>query len=214
MKKTLIGLAIVMASFTAATSISVATTAHAASPACGDSCMTLTSEAYGPGYVSSVLPARMRFTAPPVIMAPSGPYQDEDFQAMYLGPVSVLYHDGIVSSAVELNWSDDGAYEYVYAPGGKVSSLCLGVGSTAVQGTPVTLEPCGVSARTVWVVMANSWSRVFTPLINGTDTRLFNPFVLTAGSDNGQLTMDQLIVYLGRVPVYGQMWRDFYGAIS
>jgi hypothetical protein len=176
--------------------------------------MTLTSEAYGPGYVSSVVTSRLRLTTPPVVLAPSGPYETEDFQVSDLGPASVLYHDGIVPLAVGANWGNDPAYEYIYAPGGKASSLCLGIGSTAVQGTPVTLQPCGVTGRTVWVAMENSWSRVFTPLINGSDTRFFDPFVLTASSDSGQLTVAQLIVYLNRVPVYGQMWRDFDGVIS
>jgi hypothetical protein len=212
MKKTFIGLAIALG-LAAITTSAITTSAHAASPACGASCMTLTSEAYGPGYVTSVPTRRILFQAPRVGMAAAGPDENEDFQSLDLGTVSVLYHYGIVSADVNLMWGNDTAYEYVYAPGGKAGSLCLGTGSTAVQGAPVILEQCGVSARTVWIVLPNSTSRIFTPLINGSDTRLFDPFVLTAGSDNGQLTVDELVLSLGKVPAEAQMWRDLYGPI-
>ena len=43
------------------------------------------------------------------------------------------------------------AYEIQYAPFGVDSGLCVGVGSTAVAGTKVALEPCGVSSKTVWI---------------------------------------------------------------
>ena len=32
------------------------------------------------------------------------------------------------------------------------SGLCLGVATTAFQDEGVTLQPCGVSAKTVWIV--------------------------------------------------------------
>ena len=52
------------------------------------------------------------------------------------------------------------------------------------SGEGVTLQPCGVSANTVWIVDTyDSWS-LFTnggyiPLINGSDTNFSQPFVLT-----------------------------------
>jgi hypothetical protein len=208
MKKTLIGLAIAVAV------TGITTSAHAASPACGTSCMTLTSEAYGPGYAASVPNRRILFRAPSVDLAPSGPYESEDFESRYLGPVSVLYHYGIVSALVEFHWGNDAAYEYVYAPGSDESSLCLGISSIADEGMPVTLQQCGVTAKTVWISVPNSTSRVFTTLISGTDTSVTSPYVLTAGSDNGQLAVDHLVVSLGKIPAEGQMWRAMYGVIS
>ena len=62
------------------------------------------------------------------------------------------------------------------------SGLCVGVGSTAVAGTKVALEPCGVSSKTVWI---EDWSNAagirsnYVPLINGSNTNFSRPFVLT-----------------------------------
>ena len=59
------------------------------------------------------------------------------------------------------------------------SGYCIGVGSTAVDGTPVALEPCGQSAKTVWVVDSYDTIKGFyVPLINGSDTNFSHPYVL------------------------------------
>ena len=59
-----------------------------------------------------------------------------------------------------------------------------GHGTTAFSGEGVTLQPCGVSANTVWIVDTYDSSNLFTnggyfPLINGSDTNFSQPFVLT-----------------------------------
>ncbi len=63
------------------------------------------------------------------------------------------------------------------------SGLCMGVAGTAFQEEKVTLQPCGVSAKTVWVVdIFDSPSTLFNgyvPLINGSDTNFSQPYVLT-----------------------------------
>ena len=67
-------------------------------------------------------------------------------------------------TAVAVN---DPAFEIEYAPNNVVSGLCMGVASIAVQGEGVTLQPCGVSARTVWIAdisgspttLSNGYSR-------------------------------------------------------
>jgi hypothetical protein len=77
------------------------------------------------------------------------------------------------------------AFEFEYAPFGVNSGLCLGVAATAFQDEGVTLQPCGVSAKTVWIVDSLDPSRVpgnlpgFVPLINGSNTNFSHPFVLT-----------------------------------
>ena len=74
-----------------------------------------------------------------------------------------------MSSAVELHYGaglglperpdcrgngfpDDPAFELEYTPFGVGSGLCVGVASTAAQGTKVSLQPCGASSKTVWIV--------------------------------------------------------------
>jgi hypothetical protein len=212
-KKLLTGLAAITLAGTAITTMS-ATTANAASPACGSSCMTLSSELFGPGYVvAAVTPRfRIRFAPPGVALATAGPYQSEDFRPEYVGPVSELYSYGIVSAAVDQSWPNDIGYEYLYAPGGVESTLCLGTAGTAAQGTAVTLQECGVSGQTIWIATASESE--FTPLVNGTDNRTFAPYVLTASTDNGPLTVQEFIAIIPRTPPENQLWRDIDGVIS
>jgi hypothetical protein len=75
---------------------------------------------------------------------------------------------------------DDAALEIQYSPFGVDSGLCVGVAATAVAGEKVTLQPCGVSAKTVWIVdSADTVRHGYVPLINGSDTNFSQPFVLT-----------------------------------
>ncbi len=53
------------------------------------------------------------------------------------------------------------------------------------SGEGVTLQPCGVSSKTVWVLdtldqsFTAAWAHGYIPLINGSDTNFSQPFVLT-----------------------------------
>lgn len=73
------------------------------------------------------------------------------------------------------------AWELQYAPFGVDSGLCVGLAATAVSGEGVTLQPCGTTARTVWItdtVNAAGWNSNYVPVINGSDTNFSQPFVL------------------------------------
>ena len=75
---------------------------------------------------------------------------------------------------------DDFAFEIQYSPYGVDSGLCMGVATTAVAGTKVSLQACGVSAKTVWIVdAADTVRHGYVPLINGSDTNFSHPYVLT-----------------------------------
>ena len=84
----------------------------------------------------------------------------EDYTFSYQGLVSDFFAAGLVSAAVNLHYGngsatagvDDAAFEIQYSPYGVDSGLCMGVAATAVAGEKVTLQPCGVSAKTVWIV--------------------------------------------------------------
>jgi serine/threonine protein kinase len=115
------------------------------------------------------------------------------------GTTAEFFTAGLVSAAVAAHYGcipggnftdcygqtavNDPAFEIEYAPGGVQSGQCMGVASTAVQGEGVTLEPCGVSARTVWIEDISGSSATlssgYIPLINGSDTNFTQPFVLT-----------------------------------
>jgi hypothetical protein len=88
---------------------------------------------------------------------------------------------------------NDPAFEIEYAPYGVDSGYCMGVSSTAFNDEGVTLQPCGVSSKTVWildsidVVFGLSFRDAYVPLINGSDTNFSQPFVLTY-PNNGEPT--------------------------
>jgi len=86
------------------------------------------------------------------------------------------------TAACEKFYPDDPAFELEYAPFGVDSGLCVGLAATAVAGEGVTLQPCGVSSKTVWIAdIADSPATLFNgyiPLINGSDTNFSHPYVL------------------------------------
>ena len=51
--------------------------------------------------------------------------------------------------------------------------------ATAVAGEKVTLQPCGVSSKTLWIVDSRTLWPGYVPLINGSDTNFSQPYVLT-----------------------------------
>jgi hypothetical protein len=77
-------------------------------------------------------------------------------------------------------YPDFPAWEVEYAPFGVNSGLCMGVAATASQNEGVSLQPCGVSGKTVWIgdSLDNPFSS-YVPAINGSNTNFSHPFVLT-----------------------------------
>ena len=107
------------------------------------------------------------------------------------------------------------------------SGLCVGIaGLTPANNTKVALEPCGVSARTVWVTDVQNIQRggVFTfpfvPLINGAGTNFSHPYVLTYpqnGNPNDKprpQLVTQTLHQFSRGQVYdNQQWSAFFGVL-
>jgi hypothetical protein len=191
-----------------------ALSASAATPSCGDNCINIFSRAFGthrsPNFVMDVFRQGAKVGQPIILFRTSNQDPAEDFTVSFQGNVSDFAAVGLVSPAVALHYGggscapgtsvvagncipsdDDLAYELEYAPYGVDSGLCVGVAATAFQKEGVTLQPCGVSSKTVWIVDdggANNFpggdspSTVFhgyTPVINGSDTNFSHPFVLT-----------------------------------
>jgi len=79
-------------------------------------------------------------------------------------------------------YPDDPAFELEYTPFGVGSGLCVGVAVTARAGTPVSLQPCGITSKTVWIVDTGdsvTVARGYVPLVSGSDTNFSHPYVLT-----------------------------------
>jgi hypothetical protein len=176
--------------------------AAAATPPCGSSCIDIFSREFAthgtstPGFVVDVLRQGEMVGQPVILFRTSNSDPAEDFTVSFQGSTSDFYAAGLVSSAVALHYGctvgpfvtcangvDDPAFEVEYAPYGVDSGLCVGVGSTAAQGTRVALEPCGVSSKTVWILDLNDSPQTlrsdYVPLINGSDTNFSHPYVLT-----------------------------------
>jgi len=183
-----------------------ALSASAATPSAGPNAIDIFSRAFGthrtPNFVLDVLRQGAKVGQPIILFRTSNTDPAEDFVPSIQGTTADFFAAGLVSSAVALHYGcipatqaggnfpncglngvDDPAIELEYAPFGVDSGLCVGVAATARQGEGVTLQPCGVSAKTVWIIDANdspaTLNRGYVPLINGSDTNFSHPFVLS-----------------------------------
>jgi hypothetical protein len=179
-----------------------ALTASAATPSAGPNAIDFFSRAFGthatPNYVLDVLRQGAKVGQPIILYRTSNTDPAEDFVPSIQGTTADFYAAGLVSSALALHYGciagsnfpncgltgvDDPAIELEYSPFGVDSGLCVGVAATAVAKEGVTLQPCGVSSKTVWVIDINDSPATlrggYVPLINGSDTNFSHPFVLT-----------------------------------
>ena len=186
--------------------------AGAATPSCGANCLDVFSKQFGtffhPAFALDTLRQGVKIGQPQILFRTSNSDPAEDYTLSFQGFTSDFFTAGLVSSAVNLhygcNWNlaenvcgnpafpNDPAFELEYAPFGVDSGLCVGVASTALQGEGVTLQQCGQSARTVWILDVplnrlqlsdgcplNPLYFLEAPVINGSDTDFSHPFVLT-----------------------------------
>ena len=221
--------------------------AGAATPSCGNACVDIFSRTFGthrtPNFVLDVWRQGAKVGQPIILFRTSNTDPAEDINASFQGFTSDFFGAGLVSAAVELHYGsglgtstgpnhfpNDPAFEWEYTPFGVGSGLCVGVASTAVQGSKVSLQPCGVSSKTVWIVDTGDSVTIrhgYVPLINGSDTNFSHPFVLTYPS-NGfptdkprpQLITNNLTGFTGNflVPVLGsindnQLWGADFGVL-
>jgi|HubBroStandDraft_1064217.scaffolds.fasta_scaffold09846_4 hypothetical protein len=181
-------------------------TASAATPSCGGSCINVFSLQFGshhdPGYVEDVLRQGEKVGQPIILFRTANFDPAEDWTLAFQGTVADFYTAGLVSADVALHYGglaagfpNDAAFEDEYAPFGVDSGLCAGLASTAVQGEGVTLQPCGVSSKTVWIADTGNGFALspnaplgdspdtllfgYAPIINGSDTNFSQPYVLT-----------------------------------
>ena len=181
-----------------------ALSASAATPSCGASCLNLFSRDFGthrsPNFVVDVFRQGAKLGQPIILFKTSNSDPALDFTNSLQGTTADFLAAGLVSPAVALHYGciagvnfptcvagvNDPAFELEYAPFGVDSGLCVGVAATAVANEGVTLQSCGVSARTVWIwdIGKNADDPAalrhgYFPLINGSTTNFSHPFVLT-----------------------------------
>ena len=184
-------------------------TASAATPSCGIACVNLFSYQFGthttPAYTVDVLRQGEKVGQPIILFRQANYDPALDWTVAFQGTVADFLAAGLVSTAVALHYGciptvtfptcifavNDPAFENEYSPFGVESGLCMGLAATAVTGEGVTLQPCGVSSKTVWIL--DTYDQQFNfisafkngvPLINGSDTNFSQPFVLTYPNDS------------------------------
>ena len=191
--------------------------ASAATPSCGPLCVNLFSYQFGshsnPAYTVDVLRQGEK-TGQPIILFRTANYDPAlDWTVAFQGTVADFYAAKLVDAQTALHYGCIGgsnfpdcpfnvtgrgqngnsnylAFENEYAPFGVESGLCMGVAATAFQDEGVTLQPCGVSANTVWILdtldqqFTSAWAHGYIPLINGSNTNFSQPFVLTYPNDS------------------------------
>ncbi|HTX28984.1 MAG TPA: HYR domain-containing protein [Streptosporangiaceae bacterium] len=199
--------------------------AHAETPECGLACVDL----YGGvpaelGQASFLIEAyaQGQATGTPIVLSPvTNSDPGEDFTIDNQGPVSELFEAGLVSAGVDQHYGGDTAYELEYSPYGAPTGECAGVAATATSGEHVTLQPCGVSGKTIWIVDSSaSITDSFVPLINGSDTNFSDPFVLTFPSGLFPTDTPRPVLYVDNLqqssePVPdNQLWSALFGTLS
>src|SRR5205823_472818 len=203
-----------------ATGLIWAPAAGAATVNCGEACISPYSEAFGTDYVLAVSQGRQAAGQPIVLSLANNLNSAEDWTYSAQGTVSDFYAAGLVSAALNLHYGSDEAYEFEYTPNGVGTVLCLGVAAAAANNTAVSLQTCGVSAKTLWVVDGTDSDGIGVPLINGSDTNFSQPYVLTypAGKSPISAPSTQLVTYaLQRNTSTGinlsQMWAFEVGVL-
>ena len=121
---------------------------------------------------------------------------------------------------------NDFAFENEYAPFGVNSGLCAGLAHAPFQGEGVTLQPCGITANTLWIINSSNpiqaYIHGYTSLINGANANFSHQYVLTYPStgyptDNPrpQLNVREIQTFSQGFPfvVTNQLWGADFGTV-
>ncbi|HEV2372195.1 MAG TPA: hypothetical protein VGS19_08505, partial [Streptosporangiaceae bacterium] len=195
--------------------------ASAATPQCGNNCLTPRSAAY-PGFVETVLFGIPLRGVPTIVSPAAGWNPGEDLTVPTHGPVNVSYFlaNGMVSAAVASYFGGPGylALQLEYAPYGHPTGLCSGIATTAYQDEALSLQPCSTPDTTVWILdFKDSQIKGDYSIINASTTDFTHPFVMTIlGNPAHQLVTPIILQHLtgnpGNVPV-NQLWSTATGTL-
>ena len=108
-----------------------------------------------------------------------------------------------------------------------MASAPTGVGATGVSGVRgegVSLQPCGVSSKTVWILDTNDSPATirhdYVPVINGSDTNFSHPYVLhypgnghPTDTPRPQLNTYQLQKYSNGTVFDNELWGASFGVL-
>jgi hypothetical protein len=196
-------------------------TANAATEACGVTCLTWHSLAFGnthpPTIVLSVQNQAGQPGQPLILTGASGANPGEDFQVSAEGQVSDFVAAGLMAPGLDTLYSSLNVVELQYTPNGMPSGLCVGVASTPRLATPVTLQPCGVTAKTTWILdpaPGTAAAAQVSALINGaTDSSFQHPYSLTTLLPGVPLFTAPLELSLPTAVLDHQLWAPWFGIL-
>jgi hypothetical protein len=196
-------------------------TANAATAACGVTCLTWHSLAFGnthpPAIVLGVLNQVGQAGQPIILTGASGANQGEDFQVSTEGQVSDFVAAGLMAPGLDTLYSSLNVIELQYTPGGMPSGLCVGVATTPGLGTPVTLQPCGLSAKTTWILdpaPGTAAAAQVSALISGaTNSSFQHPYSLTTLLPGVPLFTAPLELSLPTAVLDHQLWAPWFGIL-
>jgi hypothetical protein len=222
--------------------LATAGAANAATPACGDSCIDIFSHQFGtfadPHFVMDSFKQGDAAGTRVILFRTSNSDPGEDFVYADEGLTSEFYALGLVSPEVALHFGcttaveghcntfvgqgNYEAYEFMYAPYGVQTGLCTGVAATAVNGEHVTLQPCGVSSKTIWISdnASGQLTAFAEPLVNGSDTNFTDPYGLTYGGSSYPTDIPRPPLYTESVLGFSsheinsnQLWSAYGGVL-
>ncbi len=196
-------------------------TANAATPKCGATCSDFYSRAFGTAFVFGV-PKRAgqagqagQVGQPAILARANRASRGEDFAVDPLGTVHDFYHAGLLPRGLNALYRSLFVYEIDYAPGGSLSGLCLGTARAPGAGTRVTLEPCGVTVKTVWIFAPKKKSTgTYYALISAATSRNFHhPYSLTTLAPGVPLVTAPLAASTTRSAFAHQLWNAKRGVL-
>lgn len=203
--------------------------ASAATPACGPNCLSVFSPELGtyaqPNFVEHVFGGIASVGQPTGLNRASGLDSSEDFINPHPGDVSDYYAMGIVSAEVNSHYGSLTASQLEYAPSGVPSGLCVAVPADPFQREPLSLQPCTVPGRTVWIIgttlsPATTAAHLF-PIVSGATSDFSRPFAMSYPRHvNTNQTLPPIrlrhLQFLGReraLPA-NQLWGVVRGALQ
>lgn len=163
--------AVVAATAVSVSLLSAGAPVGASTTACGPACASPSVELLGAGDVLTVSGNSV------VISAASTTSSAQDWTVMAEGNVTGAVSAGVVSQKLMLNYYDSDLVEFEYAPSGIPSDKCMAdTASDAavndytppiyVPTTSIALEPCGMTAASLWIVDQSNALSSYDDLIN------------------------------------------------
>jgi len=161
--------------------------ASAETPACGQYCIGVFSSELGtyaqPNFIEHVFGGTASVGTPTGLNPVSSSDPSEDFMNPHQGDVSDYYKLGFVSAEVNRHYGTLKASQLEYAPLGMPSGLCVGVATAPFSGEALSLQPCTIPGRTVWIIgtalSPTTAADGFFPIISGATRDFSHPFAMS-----------------------------------